>query len=1351
MCAMRNNKRNSLPSLTMNKFFVNKRASMFERTEETPREKKEWSPCGAVETSQRKMEEFGTPFLSTLTPSTFVPLSGSTVTTWKARKEEKKKEAMRARLKRQSDPYAEESSDGEDEEISASVTSGKDSKKESKACGHANRSVNVNLVKRTLKQGQSIGECTQCRKGHKSELNDEDPNNAIDSYDPVIWLCLYCGHQGCDRNTRERHALLHYRTPRSDPHCLILNTQAWNVWCYECDSEIQQTSTKKLHEIVEYIKRQKDMAPNRPVPTKPIPESANVTGPTTGSITIAKCSVASFDDNSKAAKNQRNAQASVLASLPKVKGLSNLGNTCFFNSVMQSLAQTHYLTQLLDVQCQSGQRVYLPGHLAADPIKNGDSDEKLMTENGRIKKKRKEIIQENENEDDADLELQPLDLILPEGGSLTLATAVFLKEMHSVGKNAILNPGHLFGQICKKSTQFQGYEQQDAHELLRCLLDAIRNEEILRSKRAILRAFALSEKTDPNSVSPRLKKMIKGYGRQATHTIIDHIFGGHLISTVFCEECHWSSQVFEPFMDLSLPINEEKGKPKKGSPDDDDDVVFDCFGRSSNNQLSKHQLKKLKKANKKEKRTKAGRAKGGSLAPPCIRANPEDKEEENKNNKFERRRTEKSRPGEEEEKTIILEDKPKDGSTSLQRVESCKFKQLMAARKISRREMQSDDEESDDSEEEDDSSLVNGNGKRDEQNGMEKVDESKDHKKDEDDEEEDDDDDDDDEEEEDYDGKKGDESDRGSKKKDSSTEISDADIEDNTDSERVRHNYHNTRQPSIVVEQSEENDVRNFNEGIPPHLRRRLPLKPRRSLLSRCLNSCQSSDHLNYNSASETSERYFTPNERDCNGLDTGDDLENYHDPVASPNVSSASDVVLNASSSHPMADEGHTKAAWCIYSPSKPTGAGAQPLAVWRQLQCMTSPPFVSQNKGQEYSSSQNIVQQCISKPLVFPVLPLLWHSTAKERADNTSLRSDITTNTSGKASSSLTGDSISISSGDTINNYEAGMIKVPVDQAHMEEMCLKVGELKIRRKSCSKESLLDTQKLNQKRGSTETLHTFKERSTEGDDESKKKARYMKKLKQEWIARSLTTLAPRYQCRSQECSVMSCLTNFTAPELLTGSNKITCENCTKIHNQLHPEDQMESVKSNASKQLLILSPPAVLTLQLKRFHHMGCNLTKVNRYVQFPLVLDIAPFTSSISLGLGNMSRGQSQVLYGLYGVVEHSGRLNSGHYVAYVRSRPLDPSRTNKQYLNLKPSSQFEINQLVAEMAEKIEASSGTLSNELKPTLGNKTTVDKEEFEEEVKAGRWFHVSDTYVAEVNIERVMKAQAYLLFYERLV
>ena len=52
--------------------------------------------------------------------------------------------------------------------------------------------------------------------------------------------------------------------------------------------------------------------------------------------------------------------------------------------------------------------------------------------------------------------------------------------------------------------------------------------------------------------------------------------------------------------------------------------------------------------------------------------------------------------------------------------------------------------------------------------------------------------------------------------------------------------------------------------------------------------------------------------------------------------------------------------------------------------------------------------------------------------------------------------------------------------------------------------------------------------------------------------------------------------------------------------------------------------------------------------------------------------------------------------------------------------------------------------------------TEVDEDDEEGEVKpstAGekRWFLVSDSHVSEVSEDRVLKSQAYLLFYERIL
>ena len=63
--------------------------------------------------------------------------------------------------------------------------------------------------------------------------------------------------------------------------------------------------------------------------------------------------------------------------------------------------------------------------------------------------------------------------------------------------------------------------------------------------------------------------------------------------------------------------------------------------------------------------------------------------------------------------------------------------------------------------------------------------------------------------------------------------------------------------------------------------------------------------------------------------------------------------------------------------------------------------------------------------------------------------------------------------------------------------------------------------------------------KSVEGGDQGSSEAadteNSTNRVRVEWVAKSLTSIAPRYQAKSGECSVYSCLTQFTAPELLTG------------------------------------------------------------------------------------------------------------------------------------------------------------------------------------------------------------------------
>ncbi|XP_062371385.1 ubiquitin carboxyl-terminal hydrolase 16 isoform X6 [Cinclus cinclus] len=204
-------------------------------------------------------------------------------------------------------------------------------------------------------------------------------------------------------------------------------------------------------------------------------------------------------------------------------------------------------------------------------------------------------------------------------------------------------------------------------------------------------------------------------------------------------------------------------------------------------------------------------------------------------------------------------------------------------------------------------------------------------------------------------------------------------------------------------------------------------------------------------------------------------------------------------------------------------------------------------------------------------------------------------------------------------------------------------------------------------------------------------------------------TLANREELNPQEDSIHHCLYQFTRNETLTETNKLLCDVCTQRH--CGPKNNIKSEKkyvyTNAKKQMLISLAPPILTLHLKRFQHAGFNLQKVNRHIKFPEVIDLAPFCTA---KCKNVAEGNTKVLYSLYGVVEHSGTMRSGHYTAYVKMRAMNNHLSD---LVLRGQSQ---------------------ASETEPVKG-----------------QWFHISDTHVQPVSVSKVLSSQAYLLFYERLL
>ncbi|KAG0262052.1 Ubiquitin carboxyl-terminal hydrolase 16 [Mortierella polycephala] len=186
-----------------------------------------------------------------------------------------------------------------------------------------------------------------------------------------------------------------------------------------------------------------------------------------------------------------------------IPGLRNLGNTCFFNSVIQVLAETRSLRTILS----EADHIDFPASLSAR----------------------------------RDTGLGPL-------------TTTFKDFLFTMWKQqgGIVTPRDLFTQIAKKWKVFQGFREQDSQELMRHLLDGIRQEELdLIKKEAEIASstsaasVAKNEDSTPSTYVP----------------FIDSCFSGKLVSVIVCDACKKCSYSYEDFFDLSLPV---KGIPRAG-------------------------------------------------------------------------------------------------------------------------------------------------------------------------------------------------------------------------------------------------------------------------------------------------------------------------------------------------------------------------------------------------------------------------------------------------------------------------------------------------------------------------------------------------------------------------------------------------------------------------------------------------------------------------------------------------------------------------------------------------------------------------------------------------------------------
>uniref|UniRef100_A0A0R3RKI5 ubiquitinyl hydrolase 1 n=1 Tax=Elaeophora elaphi TaxID=1147741 RepID=A0A0R3RKI5_9BILA len=331
-------------------------------------------------------------------------------------------------------------------------------------CPHKNKKglfkvVNLRKKVKNFKKKMGIIYCEDCARLDPPEQR------------PSVWICVTCSHSSCDE---KNHTLNHFKSLRTGTeHPLFFAIDGKQFRCFSCEKKIdiaeEESGSIKafLNDYNSYIKPKLKIELSESQSMK----SGN---------TKRKSSLTGEVDSKKSGNNSEKCLAenkmknNERKTLLPVKGLANLGNTCFFNSITQCLLHTHTLAVYINL------------------VGREDNIE-LMQNKVLIGDKQVQIPH-------VFLSLDSFD------GPLNNIFANFIRDFKA---RVAVHPSSLFSEIARKAPRFRGWAQQDAHELLRYLMDGLRTEEINRYKEAISRHIKAARNGNPKLTDGELSLLAK--------------------------------------------------------------------------------------------------------------------------------------------------------------------------------------------------------------------------------------------------------------------------------------------------------------------------------------------------------------------------------------------------------------------------------------------------------------------------------------------------------------------------------------------------------------------------------------------------------------------------------------------------------------------------------------------------------------------------------------------------------------------------------------------------------------------------------------------------------------------------